>query len=182
MSHKVVFGIARTEIFVEGLIDKLRTMGVSLNEVSVLIPDRAGTHDFAHEHNTKAPEGAATGVSAGGVVGGALGLLAGIGMLAIPGAGPFIAAGPIMAALGGAAVGATVGGVTGALIGMGIPEYEARAYEEKIKDGNILIAVHTHDSEETKRVKNFFKSADVEDIGVTSPEAVAKDQRAAGVR
>lgn len=182
MSHKVVFGIARTQLIVEDIVDKLQTMGISLNEVSVLIPDRAGTHDFAHEHNTKAPEGAATGAGAGGAIGGALGLLAGIGMLAIPGVGPFIAAGPIMAALSGAAVGATVGGVTGALIGMGIPEYEAKAYEKKIKDGNILIAVHTHDSEETKRVKDFFKSADVEDIGVTSAEAVDKDQRSAGMR
>jgi uncharacterized membrane protein len=182
MSHKVVFGIAKADLVAEGIVDNLRNMGVSLNDVSVLIPDRAGSQDFAHEHSTKAPEGTATGVSAGGVVGGALGLLAGVGLLAIPGAGPFIAAGPIMAALSGAAVGATLGGITGALIGLGIPEYEAKVYEKKIRDGNILIAVHTHDSDETKRVKDFFKSADVEDIGVASSEDANRDQRAARAR
>src|SRR5438477_569772 len=133
------------------------------NDISVLFPDKAGTRDFAHEQHTKAPEGAATGAGTGGAVGGVVGWLVGIGSLAIPGVGPFIAAGPIMAALAGAGVGAAVGGLSGALIGMGIPEYEAKRYEGKIKEGNILIAVHSEDSDERKRAKEIFKTANAED-------------------
>src|SRR4030095_13155260 len=118
----------------------------SPNDISVLFPDKSGTRDFAHEQNTKAPEGAAAGAGTGGILGGALGWLVGIGTLAIPGLGPFIAAGPIMAALSGAAAGAALGGITGALLRMGIPEYEAQRYEGKLKEGNILISVHTKDS------------------------------------
>ncbi|RYZ63261.1 MAG: DUF3341 domain-containing protein, partial [Proteobacteria bacterium] len=113
----------------ELIVDQLKAAGFSDNDLSVLFPDQQGTRDFAHEHNTKAPEGAVAGVSAGGALGGTLGLLAGIGALAIPGLGPFIAAGPLVAALSGAAVGAAAGGLTGALVGMGIPEIEAKAYE-----------------------------------------------------
>jgi hypothetical protein len=105
-------------------------------------------------------------------VGGALGWLAGIGALAIPGVGPFIAAGPIMAALGGAAVGAAVGGITGALVGMGIPEYEAKRYEGKIKAGNILISVHSESAEESKRAKEIFEQAGAQDISATSEAGV----------
>lgn len=123
--------------------------------------------------STKAPEGAATGAGTGGVLGGVLGWLAGIGALAIPGIGPFVAAGPIMALLGGAAVGATVGGITGALIGMGIPEYEAKRYESKLKEGKILISVHSENSDETDRAKTIFKNAGAEDI-TTSSEASVK--------
>src|SRR4029434_10905322 len=121
------------------------------------------TRDFAHEKNTKAPEGAATGAGTGGVVGGALGLLAGIGALVIPGVGPLIAAGPIMAALSGAAVGATVGGIAGALIGLGSPEYEAKRYEGKIREGNILISVHAESSDQVKLAKDIFKRAGAQD-------------------
>jgi hypothetical protein len=138
----------------------------------VLFPDKSGTRDFAHEHNTKAPEGAATGAGTGGVLGGALGWLVGMGSLAIPGLGPFIAAGPIMAALGGAAAGAALGGVTGALIGMGIPEYEAKQYEGKIKEGNILISVHSEDGTERSRAKTIFEKAGAEDISSTSEARV----------
>src|SRR6185312_6052155 len=125
------------------IVDRRKNAGFSNNDISVLFPDKETTRDFAHEKNTKAPEGIATGAGTGGVLGGALGWLAGIGALAIPGVGPFIAAGPILAALSGAAVGATLGGITGALVGMGIPEYEAKRYEGKIRSGNILISVHS---------------------------------------
>src|SRR6202158_3502993 len=125
MANKAVFGIAKSESQAIVIADNLKAAGFSENDISVLFPDKTGTKDFAHEQNTKAPEGAVTGAGAGGVLGGALGWLVGIGALAIPGVGPFIAAGPILAALSGAAAGAALGGVTGALIGMGIPEYEA---------------------------------------------------------
>ena len=140
---KAVFGIAKNESQAIEIANQLKAAGFSANDISVLLPDKTGTKDFAHEQHTKAPEGASTGAATGGIVGGALGWLVGIGALAIPGLGPFIAAGPIMAALAGAAGGAAAGGLAGALIGLGIPEYEAKRYEGKIKDGNILMSVHT---------------------------------------
>jgi hypothetical protein len=173
---KAVFCIVSTYPKAELIVDKLKTAGFSNNDISVLFPDTQGTKDFAHEKNTKAPEGAATGAGAGGVLGGALGWLAGIGALAIPGVGPFVAAGPIMAALGGAAVGATVGGITGALVGMGIPEFEAKRYEGKLKAGNILISVHSDNSKETDRAEAIFKTAGAEDIA-TSSEAAVKGRK-----
>src|SRR5205085_8377779 len=138
--------------------------GFSRDDISVLFADKRGTKDFAHEKNTKAPEGATTGAGTGGLLGGALGWLAGIGALAIPGAGPFIAAGPIMAALGGAAIGAGTGGIIGALIGLGIPEYEAKRYEGKLKQGNVLVSVHSDNADETKRAKEIFEGFGTEDI------------------
>src|SRR4051812_21900551 len=120
--NKSVLGMLESQRQTENAVDALQTRGVPASSISVLLPDTTGTRDFAHEHNTKAPEGAVAGAGTGGVIGGALGVLAGIGALAIPGAGPFIAAGPLMAALSGAAAGAAVGGITGALIGLGIPE------------------------------------------------------------
>ncbi len=140
----------------------------------MLFADKSGTKDFAHEQHTKSPEGAATGGVAGGVLGGALGWLAGIGALAIPGVGPFIAAGPIMAALGGAALGGAVGGIAGALVGLGIPEYEAKRYEGKIKDGNVLISVHTESSKEVKCVKDIFENAGAQDISSTGESTPPK--------
>jgi len=156
----------------------LRTAGFSGDDISVLMADKAGTRDFAHEHNTKAPEGAATGAGTGAVVGGALGWLAGIGALAIPGVGPLIAAGPIMAALSGAALGGTVGGLTGALVGMGIPEFEAKRYEGKVKSGSSLISVHSEDSDETERAKDIFKRAGAQDITTASEVGVESSHSA----
>jgi len=169
---KAVFCIAKTQTQAEAIVDQLKMSGFSYDDISVLFPDKQGSKDFAHEHHTKAPEGAATGAGAGGVVGGTLGLLAGIGALAIPGVGPFIAAGPIMAALSGAAVGATVGGIAGALIGLGIPEYEAKRYEGKITKGNLLISVHTEDSNEAARAKEIFEQNNAEDISSTKEAGV----------
>src|SRR6202011_1473118 len=134
---------------------------------------KKGTRDFAHEQHTKAPEGVATGAAGGAVLGGALGWIVGIGALAIPGLGPFIAAGPIMAALAGAAGGAAAGGLTGGLIGMGMPEYEAKRYEGKVKDGNILLSVHTDDSEERDRAKQIFEDGGAEDISYTGEASVS---------
>lgn len=159
-----VFGIAPNITTANTVVERLRAAGFTDNDISVLLPDRSGTRDFAHEAHSKAPEGAAAGAGAGGLVGGTIGLLAGIGLLAIPGVGPFIAAGPIMAALSGMAVGAAVGGVTGALIGFGIPEIEAKRYADKIKDGNILIAVHCENSNESSKAKDIFKAAGGTDI------------------
>ena len=140
----------------------------------MLFPDKQGSKDFAHEHNTKAPEGAVAGVGAGGVLGGTIGLLAGIGALAIPGVGPLIAAGPLLAALSGAAAGAALGGVTGALVGMGIPELEAKTYEGKIKGGNILVAAHVATSDAEKAVKAIFEQHKAHDVVVTSDASVPK--------
>jgi hypothetical protein len=164
---KAVFCIARSEAQAINIVERLKAAGFSSNDISVLFPDKAGTKDFAHEQHTKAPEGAAAGAGTGGLLGGALGWLVGIGALAIPGLGPFIAAGPIMAALSGAAAGAALGGLTGALIGMGIPEYEAKRYEGKVKEGNVLISVHAEDSTERNRAKSIFEEAGAEDISYT---------------
>ncbi len=161
---KAIMCIAQSEVTADYIVGQLQSAGFSNNDISVLFPDKKGTKDFAHEHNTKAPEGAITGAGAGGITGGTLGLLVGIGSLAIPGFGPFIAAGPLLAALSGAAAGAMVGGVAGALVGMGIPEIEAKRYEGKIKGGNILISVHVENSEEAKRVEAIFKDGRAEDI------------------
>ena len=173
MSKKSVFCIASSRPQAERIMTRLRAAGFSGNDVSVLLPDQAGTRDFAHEQHTKAPEGAAAGAGTGGVLGGTLGWLVGIGSLAIPGVGPFIAAGPIMAALGGAAIGAAVGGLGGALMGMGIPEHEAKQYEGKIRDGNILISVHVEDRDELKRAKDIFEEAAARDIS-SSGEATVR--------
>jgi hypothetical protein len=156
-----------TEAQADGVVAKLRSAGFSENDISVLFPDKGSTRDFAHKKETKMPEGATVGASTGGVVGGTIGLLAGIGALAIPGLGPFIAAGPIMAALSGGAIGAGVGGLTGALVGLGIPEYEAKRYEGKVKEGGILISVHSESNDETNRAKNIFKEEGAHDISST---------------
>src|SRR4029450_2229795 len=169
---KSVFCLSDNESQTERIVEQLKTAGFSNNDISVLFPDKTGTRDFAHEQHTKAAEGAATGAGTGGGVGGALGWLVGIGALAIPGLGPFIAAGPIMAALSGAAAGAALGGLTGALIGLGIPEYEAKRYEGKIKAGNILISVHADDSTERDRAKTIFEEAGAEDISYTEEARV----------
>jgi len=170
---KAVICTVKSEHKAEEVVDRLRSAGFSSNDVSVLFPDRASTRDFAHEKNTKAPEGAAAGAGTGAVLGGVLGWLTGIGALAIPGLGPFVAAGPIMAALGGMGAGAAVGGLTGALVGMGIPEYEAKLYEGKLKEGNILIAVHTDDGEERRRAKTIFEECGA-DVSTTSEAGVPR--------
>jgi len=155
------------------VVDRLKAAAFSSNDISVLMPNTTGTKDFAVENATKAPEGAATGAGTGAALGGGLGWLAGIGALAIPGLGPLIAAGPIMAALTGAAIGGTVGGITGALVGMGIPEYEAKRYEGKVKGGKALISVHSDNSDETARAKAIFEAAGAEDISAASEAVVS---------
>ena len=174
MSKKSVFCIATSRSQADRIVDQLKTANFSNNDISVLFPDKGTTRDFAHEKNTKAPEGAVAGAGTGGVVGGALGWIVGIGALAIPGVGPFIAAGPILAALSGAAIGAAAGGIAGGLIGMGIPELEAKRYEGKVKEGNILLSVHTENSEEIKLAKEIFTKAGAQDI-CTTGEASAPD-------
>ena len=165
--NTAVFGIYPNQSAVERAIDALRDAGFRNTDISVLFPENVGTKDFAHEKGTKAPEGATTGAGTGAVVGGTLGWLVGIGALAIPGLGPFIAAGPIMAALAGAGVGGTVGGLTGALIGMGIPEYEAKRYEGRVKNGGILLSVHSDDSKWTGRAKDILQKTGAQDISST---------------
>jgi hypothetical protein len=174
------FCIASSATQANDIVSRLRIAGFSSNDISVLFPDRSTTRDFAHEKNTKAPEGAVVGAGSGGVVGGAIGLLAGAGLLAIPGLGPFIAAGPIMAALSGMAVGATVGGVGGALIGLGVPEIEAKRYENKVKDGNILISAHARNHEEVKTAKRIFKDCNASDISSGGEDAAPDTERTEG--
>jgi len=167
-----VFGIYQTRLLAEQSVDHLLTAGFSNDAISVLLPDNQSSKEFAHEKNTKAPEGTTTGVAAGGAIGGTLGLLAGIGVLAIPGVGPLIAAGPIMAALAGLGVGGAVGGLIGALIGMGIPEYEAKRYEGLVKEGGVLLSVHCDTSDEITRAKDMLKHTGAQDIS-SSGEASA---------
>ncbi len=162
-----VLCLVDTEAQADKIVGELRSARFSENDISVLFPDKGSTRDFAHKKETKMPEGATVGASTGGAVGGTIGLLAGIGALAIPGLGPFIAAGPIMAALSGGAIGAGLGGLTGALVGLGIPEYEAKRYEGKVKEGGILISVHSESSDETNRAKDIFKKLGAHDISST---------------
>jgi len=171
---KAVICIARTDTQADRIVSELKRAGFRNSDISALFPDKTGSRDFAHAHSTKAPEGATAGASTGIVLGGGLGWLVGIGALAIPGVGPLIAAGPIMAALGGAAVGGAVGGLTGALVGMGIPEVEAKQYEGKIRDGNILISVHTEDRDEQSRAKDIFKRAGAEDVSTMGEASVPR--------
>jgi len=178
MSNKSVFCITTSRDQADRIVDQLKLASFSNNDISVLFPDKGTTRDFAHEKNTKAPEGAVAGAGTGGVLGGALGWVAGIGALAIPGVGPFIAAGPIIAALSGAAIGATVGGIAGGLIGLGIPELEAKRYEGKVKAGNILISVHTEDTDEIAQAKDIFTKNGAEDICTTGEASVPKENRA----
>jgi hypothetical protein len=175
--NKSVMGIVETGDQAERIVSALGRAGFSPNDISALFPDKEGTKDFAHEHHTKAPEGAVAGAGGGGLLGGTVGLLAGIGALAIPGLGPFIAAGPLMAALSGAAAGAALGGVTGALIGLGIPEIEAKKYEGKLRGGNILIAVHVDDGDEQKRAEQILKTEGAHDVSSTSEASVPKENR-----
>lgn len=172
--NTAVMGIVENREQAEIILGALEQVGVSPRDVSVLLPDKAGTHDFAHEHSTKAPEGALAGVGGGGVVGGAIGLLAGVGALAIPGLGPLIAAGPLMAALSGAAAGATMGGIVGALVGLGIPEIEAKVYEGKVRGGNILIAVHVESREMKSRVIDLLERGGASCVSSSGEKAVPK--------
>ena len=170
-----IFGTVKSRDQAERLIDLLKNIGFAPEDISVLFPDTPGTFT----HASKAPEGVSTGGATGFVLGGIFGWLAGIGSLAIPGLGPFIAAGPIMAALSGAAVGAALGGVTGALIGMGIPEYEARKYEAKIRQGDFLISVHTEDEEKAVHAKEIFRISNAEDIAISGEPGITESLREA---
>jgi len=176
--NTAVFGIYKSPMAAERAVDQILAAGFSNNDISVLLPDNQSSKEFAHEKNTKAPEGTTTGATTGGVIGGTLGLLAGIGALAIPGVGPFIAAGPIMAALAGVGVGGAVGGLIGALVGMGIPEYEAKRYEGRIKEGGVLLSVHCATSEDISRAKNLLKSTGADDIASAGEKGVSTHEAA----
>jgi hypothetical protein len=162
--NTAVFGIYASQLNAEDGVEMLKVAGFRNTDISVLFPDNEGSKDFAHEKNTKAPEGAVTGGASGALLGGALGWLAGIGALAIPGVGPFIAAGPIIALLGGVGVGGAVGGLTGALIGAGMPEYEAKRYEGRIRKGGILLSVHCDNSDWVKRAEGILEQTGADDI------------------
>jgi hypothetical protein len=171
MADKAVFGIAKTEGQAVRIVEQARDAGFTGDDISVLFPDKGTSREFAHEKQTKAPEGATTGAATGGVLGGIAGWLVGIGTLAIPGLGPFVAAGPIMAALSGATVGAATGGLVGALVGMGIPEFEAKRYEGKVRGGNVLISIHTEDRDRVRRAKDIMEKAGAEDIATAGEKA-----------
>lgn len=168
--NTAVFGIYRSRLDVEQAVDVLRAEGFRSTDISVLFPENEGTKDFAHEKATKAPEGTATGAGTGAVIGGTLGWLAGIGALAIPGVGPLIAAGPIVAALTGVGVGGAIGGISGALIGMGIPEYEAKRYEGRVKEGGILLSVHSDNSDWTGKAKDILERTGADDVSSSGEE------------
>lgn len=161
-----VFGTADSEEVARHIVEDLKSEGIVPENISALFPEKASSAEFAEEQNTKMPEGASTGAGVGGVLGGSLGWLVGVGTLAIPGLGPFVAAGPIMAALSGAAAGAAVGGLTGALIGLGIPEHEVKHYEQKLGEGGILLSVQAGDQSEADRVRRIFERDGAKDVAV----------------
>jgi hypothetical protein len=178
MAKKALIGLVSTSEQAENVVAALQRADFSTRDISVLFPDRASSRDFAHEQHTKAPEGAVAGASTGGVIGGTIGLLAGIGTLAIPGLGPFIAAGPIMAALSGGAAGAALGGITGALVGMGIPEVEAKQYEGKVSKGSILLSIHLDDADDRARAKNILVAEGALDVKSIGEQHVPQGQAA----
>jgi len=166
--NTAVFGIYSTLADVKMAIHTFKDTGFRNTDLSILLPENVGSKDLAHEKTTKAPEGTATGAVSGAVVGGALGWLVGIGALTIPGLGPFIAAGPIVAAVSGVGAGGVVGGITGGLIGLGMPEYEAKRYEGRVRKGAaILLSVHCDDSDWTTRAKEIMERTGAEDISST---------------
>ncbi len=167
-----VYCIANSDEQAVRIANRLRKSGFSAGDISILAPDRTGSRDLGHASATKAPEGAVAGAGTGAFLGGGLGWLAGIGALAIPGLGPLIAAGPILAALSGAALGGTLGGLTGALVGAGIPEYEAQQYEGRLREGNILVSIHADDSEEASRIRQILSQEGAENISTGSEAAV----------
>ena len=164
MANTSVFGILPTRSAIEEAAGQLRAQGFRATDISVLLPDNPGSKDLVHEKATKAPEGAATGAGSGAAIGATLGWLAAVGTIAVPGIGPLIAAGPIVAALAGAGAGGAVGGVTGALVGFGIPEYEAKRYEGRVKDGGILLSVHADNSEWTRKAKDILEDMGAKDV------------------
>jgi len=166
--HKAVFGIFKSRGATENGVATLKNNGFRVSDISVLLPQESGSQDVIHTKESKAPEGAATGAGAGALLGGALGLLAGIGALAIPGMGPFVAAGPILASLAGIGVGGAVGGISGALIGFGIPEYEAKRYEGFVKDGGILISVHVDNEDWAEKAQSILEATGAKDVATTS--------------
>ncbi|MDQ3233674.1 MAG: general stress protein [Pseudobdellovibrionaceae bacterium] len=176
--NTATFAIFNSRASVERAVNALKRAGFRHSDISVLFPDRESTREFAHEKATKAPEGATTGTATGAILGGTLGWLVGMGSLAIPGIGPVIAAGPIMAALAGAGVGGAVGGITGALIGIGIPEYEAKRYEGLVKDGGILISVHCDDDKWVQLAKDIFKVENGD--GIASAHEASSDEPRTG--
>src|SRR6266581_1152199 len=178
MANTAVFGIYPDRLSTENAVAALKEAQFRNTDISVLFAENEGTKDFAHVKNTKAPEGATTGASSGAVIGGTLGWLVGIGALAIPGLGAFIAAGPLLAALAGVGAGGVVGGLTGALIGMGIPEYEAKRYEGRVKDGGILLSVHSDDSQWTKKAKEILERTGAQDVSSTGEAASEKGDKA----
>lgn len=174
--NTAVFGLYATPATAENGVDHLLTLGFTNEAISVLMPDDDTTRAFAHEKNTKAPEGTTTGAVAGGAIGGTLGVLAGLGALAIPGIGPLLAAGPIVAALAGVGAGGAVGGLIGALVGMGIPEYEAKRYEGAVRDGGTLLSVHCDTSDQISLAKQGLRDTGAHDIASSGEESAAHDR------
>ncbi len=161
---QAVFGIADSKTRAERIVADLRDAGFPSGAISILFPDRTGTHELRHDAHTKAPEGASAGLGTGALLGGALGWLSGVGAIAIPGLGPFIAAGPILATLSGVAAGAAVGGITGALVGYAVPEFEAQLYEGKLRDGNYLLSVHTESVVQQAHARDILRRNGASDV------------------
>jgi hypothetical protein len=180
--NRAVFGIYASAEQAERSVNALIHDGFQSQDISVLMPDTESTRAFAHRKETKAPEGAAAGATAGGVVGGTLGVLIALGSLAIPGVGPLIAAGPLVAGLAGIGAGGALGGFIGALVGMGIPEYEAKRYEGQVKNGGVLLSVHAETDGEVLRAKEILKETGGTDISTAGEAAVPRAQSVEGAR
>jgi hypothetical protein len=165
----VAYGLYPDRASFERAIEALRTAEFRNSDISVILPERdRTTRDLAHEINTKAPEGVATGAGGGAAIGGVLGWLVGIGAIAIPGIGALVAAGPVVAALAGAGAAGAAGGLVGGLIGAGIPEVEAKRFAGRIREGGYLVSVHCDDSKWAKRAEEILTATGGRDVVKTS--------------
>lgn len=163
---KTAFCLAASPVQAERIVQRLQVNGFGSSDISVLHTDTTSEHDIETEHGNKASEGMAKGAATGGIAGGAIALLAGLGVLAIPGLGAFIAAGPLMAAISGLAIGAATGGIVGGLIGFGLPETEAQRYADKVKRGNYLISAHAAGTTQIQRAREIFEVEQAGDISI----------------
>jgi len=160
---KLVTAIFNSRSAAEQAVEELIKSGFAREDISLLMSETTRGREFAVKKTSKVPEGAATGMTVGGVVGAVAAGLAAVGTIAVPGLA-LVAAGPLVAALAGLGAGAAAGGLTGALIGLGIPEHEAKFYDKELEKGGILVGVYAHD-DKNKLARDILESAGAEKVG-----------------
>jgi len=167
-----IYGIFVTPSSLEAAVDALTSAGISLNGLSLLMSDKGGWQDFTSGGAAKHSDPSAPGAGVGGALGGLVGLLVGLGALVIPGAGPLVAAGPMMASLAGLTVGGALGGLVSALVDLGLPEYEAKLYDGRLKDGAVLLSVHCLSIGQVDTAKDVLKANGAEDLASSGEEEI----------